>query len=66
MSDVTMGLSDDYSAQYKGRKADYNKHLKIGTSRRPERTFRIHFEWDDEDNKIVIHHAGRHLTTQHT
>lgn len=66
MSDTTMSVSHDYDARYKGRKADFNKHLKIGTSRKPERAFRIHFEWDEDEKKIVIHHAGRHLETQST
>jgi len=63
MSEMTMGQFDDYNAQYKGRKADFSKHLKIGTSFDPQRTFRIHFEWDVEDKRVVVHHAGRHPTT---
>lgn len=48
---------------YKGRKADMNRHIKIGVSREGRYLFRLHFEWDIEERKIVIHHAGRHLKT---
>lgn len=63
MSDTTMGKYPGYDASYKGRAADLNRHLKLGTSRNPARCFRIHFEWDEEDQVFVIHHAGRHLET---
>jgi hypothetical protein len=60
MSDSTMGMFSDYSSTYKGRDADMNKHLKLGNSRDPQYSFRIHFEWDEEDEVVAIHHAGRH------
>lgn len=62
MSEITLGRYPDYNAQYKGRAADFNKHLKVGhrSSRDPERCMRIHFEWDEDDELIVVHHAGRH------
>jgi hypothetical protein len=66
MSDTTLSSFDDYDAKYNGRKADFNKHLVIGTSRKPERCFRIHFEWDEDDKKIVVHHAGKHPTNSKT
>ncbi|MBF0344323.1 MAG: hypothetical protein HQL06_08845 [Nitrospirae bacterium] len=52
-----------YEISYKGRQADLNKHLKIGRDRLPQKTFRLHFEYDSEENLIIIHHAGRHLKT---
>ena len=60
MNEGTMGAFDDYKAEYKGRPADFNKHLVLGTSRSPERCFRIHFEWDAQADKIAIHYAGKH------
>ncbi|WP_415905572.1 hypothetical protein ACMXYW_05915 [Neptuniibacter sp. QD48_55] len=61
MSDVSMGKHSIYDRKYKEGKADFNRHLCIGNSRTPERCFRLHFEWDEEEQKIVIHHAGNHL-----
>lgn len=55
-----------YQGLYKGKRIDMNKHLKLGNSRDPQHCFRIHFDWDDEDKRIVIHHAGRHLDTTKT
>ena len=63
MSEITMGNFPDYDVRYKGRKADLNKHLCIGSSHDPSRCYRIHFEWDEDAQRIVVHHAGRHLTT---
>ena len=63
MSESTMGRYVGYDAKYKGRSADFNKHIKIGSTRDPTRCFRIHFEWDAADARIVVHHAGKHLTT---
>ncbi len=63
MSDVSMGRFPVYDRDYKDRKADFNKHLCLGNSRRKENCMRIHFEWDAEDEKIVVHHAGKHLPT---
>lgn len=61
MSDTTMGNHPIYQRKYNNRPADFNRHLCMGTSRRPEHCMRIHFEWDETQNKIVIHHAGNHL-----
>lgn len=63
MSPSTMGRFSDYERSYKGRRADMNKHLCLGSSFDPEESCRIHFDWDAEEGKIVIHHAGRHLDT---
>lgn len=62
MSSVTMGQFGD-RRKYKHRDADMNRHFCLGNARDKTRTLRIHFEWDDEDSLIVIHHAGEHLTT---
>jgi len=62
MSSVTMGQYAD-NRKYKGRSADINRHFCLGNARDPIRTLRIHFDWDDEDKLLVIHHAGKHLET---
>ena len=65
MSSVTMGRFGG-NTQYKNRNVDMNKHFCLGNARDKTRTLRIHFEWDEEENIIVIHHAGEHLTTSQT
>jgi hypothetical protein len=60
---TTKGLHDTYKRNYKGARVDIGKHLGIGNTGSPERCFRLHFHWDNEDQQIVIHHAGRHLPT---
>ncbi|WP_202368164.1 DISARM anti-phage system protein DrmE domain-containing protein [Pseudomonas sp. MWU318] len=62
MSSVTMGQFSDHR-KYKGRPADLNRHFCLGNARDPARTLRIHFDWDEEDKLLVIHHAGKHLET---
>ena len=48
---------------YKGRPADLSKHIRIGNSYSPERCFSVHFELDNSEKALVIHHAGKHLPT---
>lgn len=62
MSNITMGKYFD-NRQYKNRPADMNRHFCLGNARDAMRTLRIHFEWDEQDQLIVIHHAGKHLET---
>lgn len=62
MSSVTMGQYSD-NRKYKGKLADINRHFCLGNARDPSRTLRIHFDWDDEEKLLVIHHAGKHLET---
>jgi len=64
-SEATKGkYADIYHRRYKGELIDIGKHLGIGNSYAPERCFRLHFHWDEKAQKIVIHHAGRHLPTE--
>ena len=60
-SAITQGRSRDYLRLYDGKKVDIGAHLALGTARDISRTMRIHYHWDDKLEKIVIHHAGRHL-----
>ena len=64
MSEVTKGKSDDaYFAQYEGQRVDISRHVKLGRAFDPRYTLRLHFHWDVERAKIVVHHAGEHLPT---
>jgi hypothetical protein len=62
-SSVTQGKFSEYHRTYNGKSVDIGKHLGIGDSRSPERCFRIHFHWEDQEKALVIHHAGKHLPT---
>ncbi len=46
---------------YRGKRVEMFRHLKIGVSDDPEKTIRVHFHWDDDNRKIVIGHCGKHL-----
>lgn len=64
MSDVTKGKSDQaYIALYEGKRVDISRHIKLGRAFDPRYTLRLHFHWDAERTKIVVHHAGEHLPT---
>ncbi|WP_323546622.1 MULTISPECIES: hypothetical protein [unclassified Pseudomonas] len=65
MSTVTMGQHSD-NRKYKGKPADINRHFCLGNARDPSRTLRIHFDWDEDDQLLVIHQAGKHLETTQT
>ncbi|MCY4332031.1 MAG: hypothetical protein OXC96_05960 [Cyanobacteria bacterium MAG CAR1_bin_15] len=49
------------TVSYKGTEEIVWQHLKIGNKESPNCTLRIHFFWDQEDEKIVISHCGKHL-----
>ena len=66
ISRSTEGRFPDYQVGVAGSKGDLHHHLKVGSSRNPERCFRIHFEFDDIRRLIVVHHAGRHLRSQNS
>ena len=50
--------------EYKGQPLLMLQHLKIGVKDSPNRTLRLHFEWDAEDGVVVIGHCGAHLYVQ--
>jgi hypothetical protein len=50
--------------EYKGQPLLMLQHLKIGVKDSPNRTLRLHFEWDPEDGVVVIGHCGPHLFVQ--
>ena len=50
--------------EYKGQPLLMLQHLKIGVKDSPNRTLRLHFEWDPEDGVVVIGHCGPHLYVQ--
>jgi hypothetical protein len=64
-SEITMGQhKSHYFCQYNGSKIDIGKHIGYGGSRNPERCIRIHYHWDKEIEKLILHHVGDHLPTQ--
>jgi hypothetical protein len=64
MSDITKGKSDQaYFSMYEGERVDISRHIKLGRAFDPRYTLRLHFHWDSERAKIVVHHAGEHLPT---
>ena len=64
MSDITKGKSEQaYVSQYEGQRVDISRHIKLGRAFDPRYTLRLHFHWDAERSKIVVHHAGEHLPT---
>jgi hypothetical protein len=46
---------------YDGRDIEMMKHLRIGVNENAIDTIRIHFEWLNDEKKIIIGHCGPHL-----
>jgi hypothetical protein len=46
---------------YKERDIFMVKHLKIGVNPSPVETIRIHFDWEADEQKIIIGYCGPHL-----
>lgn len=64
MSEVTKGKFEQYYfRQYGGQRIDISRHIKLGRNYDQRYTLRLHFHWDAERAKIVVHHAGEHLPT---
>ena len=64
MSDITKGKTDQaYFRLYEGQRVDISRHIKLGRTFDPRYTLRLHFHWDAERAKVVVHHAGEHLPT---
>jgi len=64
MSDITKGKNEQaYFSLYEGQRVDISRHIKLGRAFDPRYTLRLHFHWDAEQAKIVVHHAGEHLPT---
>lgn len=64
MSEVTKGKYDQhYFRQYEGQRVDISRHIKLGRNHDQRYTLRLHFHWDAERARIVVHHAGEHLPT---
>jgi len=47
--------------QYKGKPVEMMAHLRIGVKDSLAETWRAHFLWDPDAQKIVIGHCGKHL-----
>jgi len=46
---------------YEGEKVQMFSHVKIGIRNDVNKTIRIHFYWDNQCQKIIIGHCGKHL-----
>jgi hypothetical protein len=53
----------EYEARYRGQKVPIEQHLALGKGG-PDTCLRIHFYADDEEEKYVIAHVGRHKTNK--
>lgn len=63
-SALTKGkYDDDYFRTYRGKRVDISRHIKLGRAHDPRYTLRLHFHWDEDVAKVVVHHAGQHLPT---
>jgi len=56
-------FKNEYLKIYKGVQIEAGRHLSIGSSRDPKYCFRVYFHWDEDDQQLVIHHAGKHKST---
>lgn len=61
LSDKAKGRHLVFEREYKGKLADFDRHICLGSSRDSQHCFRLHFEFDEEESVIVVHHAGDHL-----
>lgn len=65
-SDITAGMKTGYQRSYKGKKYKLNRHIILGKARDPRHCFRVYFEWEADEKRILVLHAGNHLDTQST
>jgi len=52
---------EEYEATYKGRRVSIEQHLALGKGG-PDTCLRVHFYIDEEDEKFIVVHVGRHKT----
>jgi hypothetical protein len=57
---VTGRFAEWYRCTWEGRTYQIFEHIGSGTSRRPEETIRIAFDWDEERQQVVIGYIGQH------
>ena len=65
-SESTAGRCAGYERLYNGKNYTLNKHILLGSARDPRHCFRLYFEWEPQENKIIVLHAGEHLDTLST
>jgi hypothetical protein len=53
--------SDEYEMSYKGDRVSIEPHLALGKGG-PDTCLRIHFYLDEQDEKFIVAHVGRHKT----
>ena len=49
---------------YQSRPVHMPMHLKIGRGDGAGEGIRVHFEWDDESQRVIIGYCGKHLDTR--
>ena len=52
---------EEYETTYKGRRVSIEQHLALGKGG-PDTCLRVHFHIDEEDEKFVVAHVGKHKT----
>lgn len=52
---------EEYETTYKGRRVSIEQHLALGKGG-PDTCLRVHFYIDEEDEKFVVAHVGKHKT----
>lgn len=56
---------EEYTVQYEGRAVSIEQHIAIGTGA-PDNCLRVHFFFDEQKQRAVIAHVGRHKTNTKT
>ncbi len=57
---------DEFTVDWRGRRALLAWHLKNGNTRDPKRCFRVYYFWDDETEQVVVGSMPAHLHTRAT
>ena len=55
-----------YTCIWNGKTYWIGEHMGCGTSKRPEETIRIAFDWDDEQKRVIIGFIGQHQRNSNT
>lgn len=61
MGNISPERQQRITFEYKNKKYYMEKHLKIGFAENPNETLRIHFEWNKDEERIIIGYCGKHI-----
>lgn len=56
---------NEYRFVYKGSKRLFQQHITVG-AKQSDKCFSIHMYRDEDENKLIVGHVGRHLTNTRT